>query len=89
MLLLLKIITLMFWLLAGLVWWEGYEVFFLQWVPKVALVLLAIHLVEAVVFWVAFRAKSRFPRLELIMVLLFGVLHMYRYMKKEQRVANF
>lgn len=85
----IKMLTLMFWLLAAIVWWEGYQVFFLEWIPKVALILLAVHLVEVVVFWVLWRAKSRFPVLDAAMILVFGVFHLLKFTRKEKRVASF
>lgn len=87
--LLLRTITLLFWVLAVLVWWEGYQVFFLEWIPKVALVVLGIHVVEVAVYWMFFRAKSRYPRLDALAILVFGVFHMHKFFRKEQRVAGF
>lgn len=77
-----KVATLVFWLLALLVWsqgWDGY----LGWLPVIALVVLAIHALEMAYFWVAFRALSRQPLADALQILVFGIFHLRRFIETD------
>jgi len=76
-----KLATLIFWLLALLVWsqgWGGY----LGWLPVMALVVLGIHALEVLYFWVAFRKDSQNPLADAVQILVFGIFHMRRFIEQ-------
>ncbi|UZK02537.1 DUF1145 domain-containing protein [Venatoribacter cucullus] len=76
-----KTATLMFWLLALLVWsqgWGGY----LGWLPVMALVVLGVHVLEVLYFWVAFRKDSHNPLADAVQILVFGIFHLRRFIEQ-------
>lgn len=75
-----KLATLVFWLLALLVWsqgWDGY----LGWLPVMALVVLGVHVLEVLYFWVAFRKDSTNVPADALQILLFGIFHLRRFIE--------
>lgn len=75
-----KIATLVFWLLALLVWsqgWDGY----LGWLPTIALVVAGIHVLEVLYFWFAFRKDSQNPLADAVQILVFGIFHLRRFIE--------
>lgn len=76
-----KIATVIFWLLAlasYLMQWPG----LLSYLPLAALVVAGIHLLETAFFWISLKSKSNKPGKDAILIMVFGIFHLQRFMAK-------
>ncbi|MAK92340.1 MAG: hypothetical protein CMI08_05320 [Oceanospirillaceae bacterium] len=82
-----KIATLIFWLLCFLAWvFDWPDV--LSWLPACAVVVLGIHLLEVVYFWIAFRRKSTAPGKDSLLIMVFGIFHLRQFIDEEEASAE-
>lgn len=76
-----KISTVIFWLLAMVSYvqeWEGV----LSYLPLVALVVAAVHVLEVIFFWVSLKDNSDNPKKDALFIMIFGIFHLQQFMKK-------
>ena len=76
-----KISTVLFWFLAATSYvqeWTG----FLSYLPLVALVVAAVHVLEVIFFWVSLKDNSNEPKKDALFIMIFGIFHLQRFMKK-------
>lgn len=76
-----KISTVIFWLLAMVSYvqeWEG----LLSYLPLVALVVAAVHVLEVIFFWVSLKDNSDNPKKDALFIMIFGIFHLQQFMKK-------
>ncbi|MDK2779458.1 MAG: DUF1145 domain-containing protein [Pseudomonadota bacterium] len=72
--------TLFFWLLVVLAWiFDWPDV--LGWLPETGLAVLAVHGLEVLYFWVAFRGKSQAVGSDALQILIFGIFHLRRFIE--------
>jgi len=77
-----KIATLIFWLLAAVAWLQGWQDW-LGLLPTIALAVAAIHVLEVTYFWVALKDRSSNPVADALQIFIFGIFHMQRFIKEE------
>jgi putative membrane protein len=77
----MKAATFLFWVLAITAWVQGWDGL-LGYLPTIGLIVAGIHVLEVLLFWVAFRKKSNNVRLDAIQVFIFGMFHLQRFMPK-------
>ncbi|KZZ44301.1 hypothetical protein A3759_26955 [Thalassolituus sp. HI0120] len=82
MLMMNKIVTLVFWLLAVIAWVQGWQDW-LGLLPTIALAVAGIHVLEVVYFWVALKNRSANPASDALQIFIFGIFHMQRFIKQE------
>lgn len=78
-----KSFTALFWLLAlasYLMAWPG----LLSYLPVAALVIAAIHVLEVAFFWFSLKDNSQAPGKDALLIMIFGIFHMQRFMPKVQ-----
>lgn len=76
-----KISTVLFWLLAMVSYvqeWTG----LLSYLPLVALVVAAVHVLEVIFFWVSLKDNSDNPKKDALLIMIFGIFHLQQFMKK-------
>lgn len=76
-----KAITLLFWifvLIATVVKFDGV----LAWLPLIGLVVLVLHVLEAIVFWIGFKQRSQQPQTDVFHILVFGIFHLKQFISK-------
>lgn len=84
---LLRTITLLFWLLclaAYFMGWEGQ----MSFLPLIGLVVLAAHVLEVVLFFVLFKQDSQNPMKDALYVLVFGIFHLQPFINKKAQRDN-
>lgn len=81
-----KIITIIFWLAALTCWVIGAEGIW-AWLPKIADVILIIHVFEVAVFLTMFRKYSQQPALDAVQVLIFGMFHLQGFIKQHRAAS--
>ncbi|MAD44515.1 MAG: hypothetical protein CMI02_06135 [Oceanospirillaceae bacterium] len=77
-----KFATLVFWLLvilAQVFSWPG----LLSWLPACGLAVLAIHVLEVLYFWFAFRSQSHAVGKDALQILIFGIFHLRRFIDEQ------
>ncbi|HBS43168.1 MAG TPA: hypothetical protein DEA26_10835 [Oceanospirillales bacterium] len=77
--LILKAVTLIFWILVLMAWMQGWEGT-LGWLPAFGLIVFVAHVAEAAFFWARFREKSTNLPVDMVQVLLFGIIHWKKYL---------
>ncbi len=80
MIVLNKIATLLFWLLAALAWLQGWDGW-LAWLPPFAVLVAAIHALEVAYFWLGLKQHSQQPGLDALQVFVFGIFHLQRFIR--------
>ena len=76
-----KMATVLFWLLAVasfVMQWPGV----LSYLPLVALVVLAVHVLETAFFWFSLKDNSANPKKDALLVMIFGIFHLQSFMPK-------
>ncbi|MCA6063689.1 DUF1145 domain-containing protein [Thalassolituus marinus] len=82
MIMLNKIATLIFWVLVVLAWafdWPGV----LGWLPECGVAVAAVHVLEVVYFWFAFRQRSTAVLNDVALIMVFGIFHLRRFIDGE------
>jgi len=77
-----KFATLMFWLAVALSFvyhWPGE----LGWFRTAGLVIAAVHLLEVLYFLLMFRAKSTDVMKDAVLILVYGIFHLRRFVEEE------
>lgn len=82
-----KAVTLAFWLIAFYLWQQDVTGL-LAWIPGIALIVAAVHCIEVAYFWQTQREKSRWPVMDALLVLVFGVFHLHQFMRPRKRAAG-
>ena len=77
----MKAATFFFWVLAITAWVQGWDGL-LGYLPTIGLIVAGIHVLEVLLFWVAFRKKSTNVKLDAAQVFVFGMFHPQRFMPK-------
>lgn len=78
-----KAATVLFWLLAlasYLMQWPG----LLSYLPLAALVVAGAHVLETAFFWFALKANSEKPGRDAVLIMVFGIFHLQRFMPKSR-----
>ncbi|MDF1764739.1 MAG: DUF1145 domain-containing protein [Oleibacter sp.] len=81
MTILMKAVTLLFWIIAFFAWqqdWQGT----LSWLPITALIIAAVHVLEVLFFVFSLRQKSNNVALDAIQIFVFGMPHLQRFMPR-------
>lgn len=78
---LMKAITLVFWVLAITAWIQGWDGV-LSYLPTIGGVVALIHVLEVLLFLAIFRKKSTNVRLDALQVFVFGMFHLQKFMPK-------
>jgi putative membrane protein len=76
-----KAATLAFWLLAlasYIMQWPG----LLSYLPLAALIVASAHVLETAFFWFALKANSKRPAKDAVLIMVFGIFHLQRFMTK-------
>lgn len=79
--LVMKVVTLLFWVLVIMATVQGWGGL-LSYLPMIGLVVAGIHVLEVLLFWLAFRKKSTNERLDAVQVFIFGMFHLQKFMPK-------
>lgn len=77
-----KAATVVFWLLAlasYIMQWPG----LLSYLPLAALIIAGAHVLETSFFWFSLKSKSSNPGKDAVLIMIFGIFHMQRFMQKE------
>lgn len=77
----MKAATFLFWVLSITAWVQGWDGL-LGYLPTIGLIVAGIHVLEVLLFWVAFRKKSTNVKLDAAQVFIFGMFHLQRFMPK-------
>jgi putative membrane protein len=76
-----KAATVIFWLLAlasYIMQWPG----LLSYLPLAALVVAGFHVLEMAFFWFSLKDKSNNPGKDAILIMVFGIFHLQKFMAK-------
>lgn len=73
-----KVVTLLFWLLAAIAWFQGWQGW-LGWLPSIALAVAAIHVLEVAYFAIALKDRSDNVVMDALQIMVFGMFHMQRF----------
>jgi putative membrane protein len=76
-----KAATVVFWMLAlasYIMQWPG----LLSYLPLAAIIVAGAHVLETTFFWFALKAKSEQPGKDAMLIMIFGIFHLQRFMPK-------